>query len=448
MTKEKIYPLPHSLEAEQALLGVLLINNEKILDILDLLKAEHFFFPEHQFIFEGIVKCYQTNGSADWQSVASYVEINIEDGSYLHTLAGSVLPTAKIQLYFHIIFENYQLRQIIEFGNHAIDSCYWTKGRTIPQILHELEERIFQLSMQNSNEKECFTIQEVVESCIESIQQQKFGIKQIKTGFNSLDYYRCFNKGEMCIIAARPSVGKTSFALNIASQVSTNTPVLFISLETVKENLTLKFISLSTGISSEKWIKGGLTPHDFDLLFDFAADQKQKNILIRDHPTATVYNILSAYRKYNLELMRQGKPKIGVIIVDYLQIMEDHVSSQNRTRYNVVSDISRALKGITLKNDVCLVALAQLSREIEKRADKTPIMADLKESGSIEQDADVILMLERDKKEENSPLKTHIVKNRHGKTGLVELSWDDNSQQIRDRSFYEHDYSYNKAGDK
>jgi replicative DNA helicase len=429
--------LPHSIEAEQALLGVLIINENRIVNIIDYLHEAHFYVKEHQIIYHHIIKLNIAYKNIDVVTLANALSMHdkleyIGGVEYLENLANSVLPSANIENYAHIIKDNYVLRELINVGNSIIDSAYTTLGKSLDVLLDEAENKVFQIKNQSSNQdkfKEFPDLLDEVVTNMQAVANSEDGVTGIASFYYDLDQKTAgFQRGELIIVAGRPGMGKTSFALNLAENVAVEAklPVAIFSLEMPAVALAQRILSSRARVSQNSIKRGALTPNDFDKIFDALDVLKETNIFIAE---STGINVIDLRAKARRLSHKYGK--LGLIVIDYVQIM--NAISFNRAgasnRVQEIADISRALKSLALELDVPIILLSQLNRGVESRTDKRPNLSDLRESGALEQDADIVLLLYRDdyynKEDSKEPgvAEIDISKNRSGATGTIKLAF-------------------------
>jgi replicative DNA helicase len=429
--------LPHSIEAEQALLGVLIINENRIVSIIDYLHEVHFYVKEHQVIYHHIVKLNIAYKNIDVVTLANELNIHnqleyIGGAEYLDNLARSVLPSANIENYAQIIKDNYVLRELINVGNNIIDSAYTTLGKSLDVLLDEAEQKVFQIKNHSSNQdkfKEFPDLLDEVVTNMQAVANTEDGVTGIPSFYYDLDQKTAgFQRGELIIVAGRPGMGKTSFALNLAENVAVEAklPVAIFSLEMPAIALAQRILSSRARVSQNSIKRGALTPNDFDKIFDALDVLKEANIFIAESTGINVIDLRAKARR-----MAHKYGKLGLIVIDYVQIMNaiSFSSGGSANRVQEIADISRALKSLALELDVPIILLSQLNRGVESRTDKRPNLSDLRESGALEQDADIVLLLYRDdyynKEDSKAPgvAEIDISKNRSGSTGTIKLAF-------------------------
>ncbi len=343
---------------------------------------------------------------------------------YIRDLITAVPTSANIKHYANIVAEKAMLRRLIKLNEEIANTCYVGK-ESLETILEDTEKRVFNL-IQRRNTEDFVPIRQVVMNAMEQIEKaskNKGSVTGIATGFIDLDYRTAgMQPSDLVLIAARPSMGKTAFVLNIAQHVAfkLNQPVAIFSLEMSKEQLVNRLFSLESKVDAQKLRTGNLSDGEWEKLIESAGVIGKSNLIIDDTPGITIGEMRSKCRKYKLEY------GLNMIIIDYLQLMSG--SGKNDSRQQEISDISRSLKALARELGVPVLALSQLSRAVEQRPDHRPMLSDLRESGAIEQDADVVMFIYRDdyynKDTEKKGIAEIIVaKQRNGPIGTIELVW-------------------------
>lgn len=424
---------PQSLDAEQSLLGCILLDGNTIVRASDFLRAEDFYRKEHRAVYKSMLDLYARHEQIDILSVGS----SLKDGDVLDDIGGNTYlaslvnrvptPTHSLQ-YARIVKRKKVLRDLID-ASHAIAELGWSESEDIEQLLDEAEKRIFAIS-QHSTTKDFTQIQEALEEAydrIEKLSQHEGGtIRGIPTGFADIDEKLSgLHPSDFVVIAGRPSLGKTSLTLDIARNVAVRAqkPVGIFSLEMSKEQVVDRLLSAESGVSLFKIRTGRLSSEDFDRLRDALDRLSRAPIFIDDTASPTVLQMRTLARRL------QAEEGLSLVIVDYLQLIESHTGS-DYSMVQQVTEISRALKGMARELKVPVVACSQLSRAVESRPDQVPKLSDLRESGSIEQDADLVMFIyrpDRVRKESATPgvAEIHISKHRNGPTGIVSLRFDE-----------------------
>lgn len=421
---------PHNIEAEQSVLGAILLEPEAFSIVAERLVPEDFYRASHQYIFRAMVQLYDRGEPIDVVSTTTVLmdEKNLDTVggiSYLRDLASSVPTAANINYYSKIVEEKSILRRLIRTATEVITKTY-DQEEDVVQLLDEAERDILAVSSR-SNVSDFKSIKDVLVDVyvnIEKLHESDGEITGVPSGYRDLDRMTSgFQNNDLIIIAARPSVGKTAFALNIAQNVATKTDknVAIFSLEMGAEQLVQRMLCAEGNIDSQRLRTGKLTQEDWRNLTMAMGSLSNAGIFIDDSPGIRVSDIRSKCRRLKQE---HG---LDLIIIDYLQLIQGS-SHLSENRQQEVSEISRSLKGLARELNVPLISLSQLSRGVEQRQDKRPIMSDLRESGSIEQDADIVGFLYRDdyydqESEKENIIEIIISKQRNGPTGTVELAF-------------------------
>ena len=421
---------PHNIEAEQAVLGAIFLEPEAFSVASEVLMPEDFYRASHQRIFGAMMNLSDKGEPIDLVTITTLLadEKHLDDiggVSYLTDLAGSVPTAANIGYYSKIVEEKALLRRLIQTATNIVTTTYNSED-DVEDALNEAEKNILAVSSR-SNTGAFQAIKDVlidVYDNIERLHQSSGDVTGIPTGYRDLDRMTSgFQRNDLIIIAARPSVGKTAFALNIAQNVATRTDenVAIFSLEMGADQLATRMLCAEGNIDSQRLRTGNLEHDDWGKLTMAMGSLSNAGIYIDDSPGIRVSDIRSKCRRLKQE---HG---LGMIIIDYLQLIQGSGrSSENRQQE--VSEISRSLKGLARELNVPLIALSQLSRGVEQRQDKRPMMSDLRESGSLEQDADIVGFLYRDdyyddESEQQNIIEIIISKQRNGPTGTVELAF-------------------------
>ncbi|MDB5083509.1 MAG: replicative helicase [Bacilli bacterium] len=419
---------PQNTEAEQAVLGALFIASDAVVLVSALLVPADFYRVNHQKIYTSMLELSAQNEPVDLVTVTSLLQTKAqldEVGGvvYLASLTNTVPTAANVEYYAQIVREKSVLRRLINVATEIAATGYSGTGE-ITELLDHAEQQIYELT-QSKLTRGFTPIKDILMSSFERIEflyNQKGGITGIPSGYPDLDKMTSgFQKSDLIIVAARPSVGKTAFALNIAQNVAVraNQPVAIFSLEMSKEQLVNRILSAEANIDAGKMRTGALDEADWPKLTMAIATLSEAPIYIDDTPGITVGEIRSKLRRL------QAERGVGMVLVDYLQLIQGR-STRGDNRQQEVSEISRTLKQIARELNVPVIALSQLSRSVEQRQDKRPMMSDIRESGSIEQDADIVAFLYRDdyydpESEKKNIIEIIIAKQRNGPTGKVEL---------------------------
>lgn len=422
---------PQNIEAEQAVLGAVFLEPDAITTASELLMPEDFYRASHQRIFSVMLDLGEKGEPIDLVTVTSELKDQklLEDVggvSYLSDLANSVPTAANIEYYGHIVEEKALLRRLIKVATEVAANGY-TREDNVDEVLNEAEKQILEVA-QKKNVGAFKAIKDVLVQTydnIEALQNQKGDITGIPTGFLELDNITAgFQRNDLIIVAARPSVGKTAFALNIAQNVGTKTDenIAIFSLEMGADQLVSRMLCAEGNIDAQKLRTGDLQSEDWQKLTMAMGSLSNSGIYIDDTPGIRVNEIRAKCRR-----LKQEKG-LGMILIDYLQLIRGSGGNGSENRQQEVSEISRSLKGLARELEVPVIALSQLSRGVESRQDKRPMMSDIRESGSIEQDADIVAFLYRDdyydkESEKQNIIEIIIAKQRNGPVGTVELAF-------------------------
>lgn len=420
---------PQNTEAEQSVLGSMLLDKEAIPSVTESLKADDFYRDDHKEIFEAIVDLYEKGNSVDVVTVSEQLKIRgtFEAAGgldYITQLTSIVPTTANVKQYVRIVEGKSILRKLIRASSDIVNMSY-EAAEEVPVILDTAEMKIFDI-LQKRNLKGINPIKDVLVDAfdrLEELYNNKGRIIGVPTGFADLDNKTAgLHPSDLILIASRPSMGKTSFALNIAQNaaVNHNVPVLIFSLEMSKEQLVSRLLSSEAMVDSHKIRTGMFEEDDWMKLAGALGPLSKAPIYIDDTPDVSVMEIRAKSRRMKLE------KNIGLVIIDYLQLMQGRGTAENRQQE--ISEISRSLKVLAKEVGVPVIALSQLSRAPEARSDHRPILSDLRESGAIEQDADLVMFLYRDDyynpdAEKKNIAEIIIAKHRNGATGTVEVAW-------------------------
>ncbi len=427
---------PFSGEAETAVLGGMLIDREAVSRAIEHVNESMFYREANRRLFRAMVRLYERGDVIDVITVSEELKKTAEMEAaggfgYLAQLVDAVPTAANVEYHARIVRDKALLRRLVEQASQIIRDVYEQGERDVHEILDTAEARIFQVA--ESHKREGFVwIKEILWSAfehIEKLQESGGGITGVPTGFPDLDRMTTgFQKGDLCIVAARPSMGKTSWVLNVAANaaIGHNIPVAVFSLEMSSEQLVQRLLCAEGRIDAQRLRRGRLSPEEHQRLAAAAGHLNTAPLWIDDSPASNVLEIRAKSRRLQSEL-RSGGRELGMVVLDYLQLMSGASRAENRVQE--VSEISRGLKALARELEVPVVALSQLSRGPEQRTDKRPMLSDLRESGSIEQDADVVMFLYRpeyyapaDKREELEGKSELIIgKQRNGPTGVIEL---------------------------
>ena len=423
--------LPHSIEAEQAVIGAMLMDKEAILTASEIVSGDDFYQTAYGVIFEAIVEIYNEGTPVDLITLQSRlkekdVPAEISSLEFVRDLVSVVPTSANVKYYAEIVSEKAMLRRLIKLNEEIENMCYLGK-EPMEAVLETTEKKVFEL-VQKRNTGDFVPIKQVVLNALDKIEaasKNAGSVTGIPTGFLDLDYKTAgLQPSDLILIAARPSMGKTAFVLNIAQHVAfkVHKSVAIFSLEMSKEQLVNRLFALEAQVDAQSRRTGNLKDSDWEKLIESAGIIGKSKLMIDDTPGISISELRSKCRKMKLE---HG---LDLIIIDYLQLMTARVGSRSESRQQEISEISRALKGIARELNVPVVALSQLSRAVEQRPDHRPMMSDLRESGAIEQDADVVMFIYRDDyynkdTELKNVAEIIIGKQRNGAIGTVNLTW-------------------------
>ena len=437
-TKKDIVLPPQNTEAESSLIGSLLIDKDAIIKVADIVSTEDFYVAKNAHIFEAILGLFERREPIDVVTLAEGLSKsgNLESvggASYLTELVNSVPSSAHVAQYAHIVADKATLRRLIDAAS-TINKMAYTENNPLDSVLDEAEQALFAVSQKHL--KQNFTpINDILTQSFErldGLHKDKNTLRGIPTGYKELDGLLAgLQNSDLIILAARPSMGKTSLALNIAQHVavSEGIPVGIFSLEMSKEQLIDRLLSSEAGIDSWKLRTGNLEDKDFEKINKAMGQLSEAPIFIDDSAMANVMEMRTKARRL------QSEHDLGLIVIDYLQLMSGR-NSNGENRVQEISEISRGLKGLARELNVPVVALSQLSRSVEMRNPKIPQLSDLRESGSIEQDADVVMFIYREDYYEKDSERKNIAdvlvkKHRNGPTGDVELYFLPEQMQFR-----------------
>jgi len=421
--------LPHSIEAEQSVLGCMIMGRDAVMVASEILVGDNFYQHQHRVVFESIVELFNEGKPVDPVVLQNRLQekdvpVEISSTEFIRDLLTSVPTSANVKYYATIVSEKAMLRDMIKLNEEIANACYLSQDK-VEDIMEDTEKRMFQL-LQSRNSGEFVSIRQVVLNALDTIERTskiKGNVTGVPSGFRDLDYKTAgFQPADFILIAARPSMGKTALVLNMAQNIAfkQNRGVAIFSLEMSKEQLVNRLFSLESGVESQSIRTGNLKDEEWSRLMEGAGTVGNSNLIIDDTPGITVSELRSKCRKYKLE---HG---MDIVIIDYLQLMSGRGKSDNRQQE--ISEISRSLKSLARELKVPVIALSQLSRAVEGRPDKRPMLSDLRESGAIEQDADVVMFIYRDdyyNKDSETPgiAELIIAKQRNGPIGKVDLVW-------------------------
>lgn len=425
--------MPNNPEAEQSVIGAMLLDQEAVILASEKLKAEDFYNQRYKILFSAIVSLYRQGKPADLVTLAEQlredqVSEDLVGVEFISGIIASVPTSANIKYYADIVSQKAILRELIRTTESIANHCYQDSS-DVTELMEEAEKGIFDLIQNSSSSDDFMPIKQVALETLESIQnaaRSSGSVTGISTGFRDLDYRTAgLQPSDLILIAARPSVGKTAFALNIAEYVTMHhhVPTAIFSLEMSKIQLAKRLISMNSKVDSQHIRTGSLEDDEWAKITESSIILGESSLVIDDTPGITINELHTKCRKMKLE---RG---LGLIIIDYLQLMNGSKGSKNISRQQEISDISRSLKALAREMNCPVVALSQLSREVEKREDKRPILSDLRESGAIEQDADVVMFLYRDEyytkdaSTQKGVTEVIIAKQRNGPTCTIKLKW-------------------------
>ena len=430
---------PHSVEAEQSVLGSILLDKEAMISVSETLVPEDFYKEAHKVIYESMLKLYNSQSEIDLITLTD----ELRDQGYLDDIGGiayitslsTVVPTtSNIKYYVNIVKEKSISRQLISAANDIINLGYDGSAK-VEYVLENAEKKIFDISQERAT-NDFQPINQVISealSMLEKLYEEKNDVTGLTTGFRDLNKkINGLQKYDLLLIAARPAMGKTAFALNLVQNAALkgDASVAVFSLEMSKEQLVQRMIASQSTVELKKIKTGTLADNDWPRITDGMAILSGAKIHIDDTPGIKISELRSKCRKLKIE---KG---LDLVLIDYLQLMEGE--GQNESRQQEIAKISRSLKILAKELDCPVVALSQLSRAPEQRADHRPMLSDLRESGSIEQDADIVMFLYRDEyynpdTEKKNIGEVIVAKNRHGETGTVELVWFGGIQKFADK---------------
>ena len=421
--------LPHSVEAEQSVIGSMIMDRDAIMTASEVITSEDFYQSQYGVLFDAMLELYNEGKPVDLVTLQERlrekdVQPEISSLEFVRDLLDAVPTSANVRHYATIVQEKSMLRKLIKVNEDIANTCYLAREKT-EDILEETEKKIFDL-LQYRSTGDFVPIKQVVLNALDKIEKaskNKGTVTGIPTGFIDLDYKTSgFQPSDLILIAARPSMGKTAFVLNVAQHMAfkEGKTVAIFSLEMSKEQLVNRLFSLESKVDSQALRTGNLTDEDWAKLIEGAAVVGKSNLIIDDTPGISIAELRSKCRKFKLE------HDLGIIIIDYLQLMSGGKHSESRQQE--ISEISRSLKAVARELNVPVVALSQLSRAVEQRPEHRPMLSDLRESGAIEQDADVVMFLYRDDyynkdTDKKNIAEVIIAKQRNGPIGTVELVW-------------------------
>ena len=422
--------LPHSIEAEQSVIGSMLMDKDAIIAASEIVTADDFYQNQYGVMFETMVELFNEGKPVDLITLQDRlkekdVPPEVSSLEFVRDIITTVPTSANVKSYANIVREKAVLRKLIKVNEEIANTCYVGK-EPLEEILANTEKSIFDL-LQSRNSGEFVPIRQVALNVLEKIEiasKTQGTVTGIPTGFIDLDYKTSgLQPSDFVLIAARPSMGKTAFVLNLVDHVAVkkNLPCMIFSLEMSKEQLVNRMLAMESNVDSQKLRTGNLTDSDWDAIVEGIGIIGNSNLVIDDTPGISITELRSKCRKMKLE---HG---LSMVIIDYLQLMSGSGKSGDN-RQQEISEISRSLKALAREMNAPVVTLSQLSRACETRTDHRPMLSDLRESGAIEQDADVVMFLYRDdyyNKDTDTPniAEVIIAKQRNGPIGTVNLLW-------------------------
>lgn len=421
---------PQSLEAEQSVLGSMLIDKEVVPVVMEILKPEDFYRPDHKEIYDVIIELFDRAQPIDLITVSERLKLHgkldlVGGLEYLTNIATEVPTTANVKHYSKIVEEKALLRKLIKASSDIVDLGF-NASEEVSFILDKAEQNIFDI-LQKRSSQGFVPIKDVLVDTfnkLEELYNNSGSITGIPTGFADLDFKTSgLHNSDLILIAARPAMGKTAFALNLAQNaaVHSNVPVAVFSLEMSREQLVNRMLCSEAMVDSNRMKTGKLEDNDWQKVAKALGPLSEAPIFIDDTPGVSITEIRAKCRRLKLE------HNLGLVIIDYLQLMQGS-RSKSENRQQEISEISRSLKILAKEINVPVITLSQLSRAPEARTDHRPILSDLRESGAIEQDADIVMFLYRDdyynpETEKKNIAELILAKHRNGSTGTVELVW-------------------------
>lgn len=420
---------PHSVEAEQSVIGSMIMDKDAITMASEIIRSSDFYDQQHGILFDTMLELYNEGKPVDLITLQDRlkekdVPPQICSLEFIRDLVSSVPTSANVRYYAEIVREKAVLRRLIKAAEETANDCYLDK-ENLDVILEKAEKQIFDI-VQNRGSKDFTDIKEIVLRSIDSIEaasKNHGSVTGIATGFYDLDYKTAgLQPSDLILIAARPSMGKTAFALNIAEYVAlrSNITTAIFSLEMSQDQLVKRLLAMNARVDSQSIRTGNLSADEWASLMESARIIGNSNLIIDDTSSISVSELRSKCRKLKLE------KNLGLVIIDYLQLMTTNKRAESRQ--HEISEISRGLKSLAREINVPIIALSQLSRAVESRPDKRPMLSDLRESGAIEQDADVVMFIYRDEyynpnTQEPGVSEIIIGKQRNGPTGTVKLAY-------------------------
>ena len=423
--------LPHSVEAEQSVIGSMLMDREAIISASEIITADDFYQHQYGVMFESMVELFNENRPVDLITLQNRlkekdVPPEVSSLDFVRDIITTVPTSANVKSYANIVREKAVLRRLIKINEDIANTCYVGK-EPLETILATTEKTVFDL-LQSRNSGDFVPIRQVAMNVLEKIEEASKNqgtVTGIPTGFIDLDYKTSgLQPSDFVLIAARPSMGKTAFVLNLVDHIAVKKglPCMVFSLEMSKEQLVNRMLAMESNVDSQKLRTGTLSDSDWDAVVEGIGVIGNSKLIIDDTPGISISEMRSKCRKYKLE---HG---LELIIIDYLQLMSGSGKGGGDNRQQEISEISRSLKALARELSAPVIALSQLSRACETRQDHRPMLSDLRESGAIEQDADVVMLMSRfydkeTKTEDRNRIIVNVAKQRNGPVGEVELVW-------------------------
>lgn len=420
---------PHSTDAEKSVIGSMIMRKEAIVTASEMLHADDFYSKQYGMLFDAMIALYEESKPVDMVTLQDKLKeldapSEVSSLDYLRDILNTVPTAANVRHYCEIVAEKSVMRKMIKVNQDLENICF-QESESAEYVLEEAQKKVFEL-VKGRNAGEYVPIRQVVKNAIDKIglaARSSGVVTGVATGFSDLDFKTAgLQPSDLILIAARPSMGKTAFVLNVAQHVcfKDHKAAAVFSLEMSKEQLVNRLLSLESHVDSKKIRNGNVDAKDWEGLIEGASVIGESDLIIDDTPGISISELSAKCRKYKME------KDIQIIIIDYLQLMTG--SGRSESRVQEVSDISRSLKALARELNVPVVALSQLSRAVEKRDDHRPMLSDLRESGAIEQDADVVMFLYRDdyynhESEKKGIAEVIIAKQRNGPIGTTELVW-------------------------
>ena len=422
--------MPHNIEAEQSVIGSMLMDKEAIMTASEIISGDDFYQKQFGILFDNMVELFNEGKAVDLVTLQNRLKENgvpeeVSNMGFVRELLTNIPTSANVKYYADIVYEKAVLRKLIKTTETVANDCYVGADK-LENILEDTEKKIFDI-VQRRNAGDYTPINKIVQNSIMRVSaasKLKGNVTGIPTGFIDLDYRTSgMQKSDLVLVAARPSMGKTAFVLNMAQYMAfeCNKTVAIFSLEMSSEQLVNRLLAMEARIDAQKLRNGSLEDKDWESLLESAGTVAKSNLIIDDR-ASSLAEIRSKCRKFKLE------HNLDIVIIDYLQLMSSGGGRSSDSRQQEISDISRGLKRMARELDVPVVALSQLSRAVEQRPDHRPMLSDLRESGAIEQDADVVMFLYRDEyynkeSELKGTAEVIIAKQRNGPIGTVTLAW-------------------------